>query len=101
MNGNGIVYQFDSLLRPGPRHAPEWHRISENATVYPHQFRFAPDPVDSPEKGFIVPRFGDLRVSTLVDWREDVESGKNARYSKTQYSMCQVTSWTDPVAGGV
>ena len=47
-----------------------------------HQLGFSSGAVDPPEKSLGVTDFGDPWTSILVDWREDVERGKNARYCK-------------------
>jgi hypothetical protein len=100
MNGNGIIYQFDSLLRPGLHHTFKWYRFSASAMGYQSPLFLAFNAVHSPEKALVVPGFGDTWTPILISG-EDIERGKNARYSEVQHSKRQMTSGTNPVVGGV
>lgn len=86
MNGNGIIYKFDSLLRPRLHNAFELHRMATSEGIYQSELRFSPDTVNSPNETVVELSFGDLWTSILVDRRKDVERRKDPRYSEIQCS---------------
>ena len=96
MNGNSVIYQLDGLLRTGFHHAFERHRISRaELYVYVHHFIF--ETGNSPNHALLVPCFGNLGTTSVVDWREDVERGENTCDGETQHPKREMTPGANPV----